>query len=255
VRFSLLGSGSGGNACVVASGDAALLVDCGLSVRQIEARLATLAFPATAIRAIVLTHEHDDHLAGAAAFARKYRIPIFLTRGTRIGAGDRLADAETCVPFTPDAPFAAGPFTVAPVIVPHDAREPCQFVISDGRRRLGILTDTGRVTAHLVRHFRALDALVLEFNHDPGMLARSLYPASLQARIAGAYGHLSNEQALALLAELDLTGLRCVVAAHLSEKTNSPGIVDRCLREGLPSHIATSIASQHAVLPWQDLGA
>ena len=255
MRFSILGSGSGGNATLVACDEHAVLVDCGFSLRQVEQRLRALDFPATSVRALLLTHEHDDHVAGAAAFSRKYQVPLYLTPGTRLAAGDKIAHAHACIEFLPDGEFALGPFSVAPVTVPHDARQPCQFVIGDGLQRLGILTDTGRITPHLVRHFQALDALVLEFNHDLALLAKSAYPASLQARIAGHYGHLSNAQSTALLQRLDHAGLRHVVAAHLSEKTNTVATVEACLREYLAPHVSWGIASQHAAMPWHDMSA
>ncbi len=250
MRIATLGSGSGGNATLLMDGDEAVLVDCGLSVRQVEARLATLAVDPVAIRAVLLTHEHDDHIAGAGAFSRKYGVPLHLSAGTRIAAASALGQAHACVDIVPGETFALGVFSVAPVIVPHDAREPCQFVIAAGARRIGVLTDIGQLTTHVVRHFSALDALMLEFNHEPGLLAASAYPAGLKQRIGGDYGHLSNQQAVTLLERIDAPALRHVIAAHLSEKTNTPDCVAGHLSRCLPAHVGWTIATQHAASPW-----
>ncbi len=254
LRFATLGSGSAGNATLFTCDDDALLVDCGLSVRQLELRLAVLGCVPAAIRAVLLTHEHDDHIASAGAFSRKYRVPLYLTSGTRRAGSTVLTGAHQQIEFQPDKAFDIGVFSIAPVIVPHDAREPCQFVISDGTHRVGVLTDVGQITPHLVRHFSALDALMLEFNHDPILLAASHYPPGLKARIAGDYGHLSNAQAESLLERVTGSRLRHVVAAHLSEKTNSPACVQQCLTRALARDISWTIASQHQVSPWCEVG-
>ena len=253
MRFSVLGSGSGGNATLVAHAGGALLIDCGLSVRQIERRLAQLEFAPHAIRAVLLTHEHDDHIAGAAALSRKYGIPLLLSHGTRAAAGERLAAAHALELLAPACATAVAGFTVTPVLVPHDAREPCQFIIDDGCRRLGILTDSGHITPHLEREFARLDGLILEFNHDPGLLADSAYPPALKARIAGPFGHLSNAQAVGLLARIDTAGLRHLVAAHLSENNNRVELVAELVRASVPARVEWAIASQHSVLPWRYL--
>ncbi len=255
MRFSVLGSGSGGNATLVQCGDAALLIDCGLSVRQLERRMALLDFSPAAIAAILITHEHDDHIAGAAALSRKYRIPILTSHGTQAAAVERLADAYGVDYLIPDRSIDFDVFNIQAVLVPHDAREPCQFVITDGAVRFGILTDLGQITPHLLREFAALDALVLEFNHDVELLAGSVYPPFLRERIGGPYGHLSNLQAADMLARLDVSRLRTLVAAHLSEKTNRPALVAEHLREQVPALARWAIAEQHQALPWCTVGA
>jgi phosphoribosyl 1,2-cyclic phosphodiesterase len=253
MRFATLGSGSAGNATIFTRDDDAILIDCGLSVRQIEQRLDTLGFPATRILALLLTHEHDDHIAGAAAFSRKYRVPLYLTPGTRFAAGAHLANAHAYREFAPGETLQIGTFTVLPVIVPHDAREPCQFIVSGETSRVGVLTDFGQITSLLVSRFQMLDALVLEFNHELSLLEASQYPASLKTRIAGNYGHLSNAQAQEFLKRIGCEALRHVVAAHLSEKTNTPERVADYLRDCLPAHVDWTIASQHHALPWCEL--
>ncbi len=255
MRFSVLGSGSAGNATVVVHDGQGLLIDCGLTVRQLERRLGLINFAPSSLSAIVLTHEHDDHIAGAAALSRKYRIPILTSHGTQMAAAERLVNVYGIDYLVPDRSIEFGAFTISAVLVPHDAREPCQFVLDDGESRLGILTDLGQVTPHLLRKFTDLDALVLEFNHCLALLADSVYPPYLRNRIAGPYGHLSNGQAAALLDQLDLSRLHTLVAAHLSEKTNDPALVAACLRERVPAHTCWFIANQYEPLPWCEVGA
>ena len=250
MRFATLGSGSAGNAALIEHAGTALLIDCGLSWRQVECRAARLDFDLTTLRAVLVTHEHDDHVGGVATLARRLRLPVYLSDGTRQAAGRALNGLEDLREVLPERPFELGPFGVLPLIVPHDAREPCQFVISAAGLRLGVLTDVGHTTAHLVRHFSALDGLLLEFNHEPALLAASAYPASLKARIAGPFGHLSNDQAARFLGELDQRRLRWVLAAHLSEKTNTPATVRARLERSLPLHVQRTIAQQAEASDW-----
>ena len=251
MHFAVLGSGSGGNATVLRRGDAALLIDCGLSLRQLERRLALIDCPPTALIAILITHEHSDHIGGAAALSRKYRIPIVTSYGAHDAARERLAQAWGVEAIRADHAFDFGVFNVQPVLVPHDAREPCQFVIGDGESRFGMLTDLGQATPHVLREFSALDALVLEFNHEPALLANSAYPLFLRERIAGPHGHLGNDAAAALLEQLDTSRLHTLVAAHLSEKNNRPDLVAGYLRDHAPAAVRCTIAEQYAPLPWQ----
>ncbi|MEQ8660281.1 MAG: MBL fold metallo-hydrolase [Gammaproteobacteria bacterium] len=255
MRYATLASGSGGNATLIEHAGRALLVDCGPSARTVAARIAELDFDPARVDAILVTHEHDDHVGSAAALARRHDIPVHVTAGTARAAAARLAGVARLVPLTPGQTFTLGPFAILPVIVPHDAREPCQFVIAAGGRRFGILTDLGQPTAHVEHHYRALDGLMLEFNHEPELLARSPYPRSLQQRIGGDYGHLSNGQASTLLARLEPQSLVSFTAAHLSEKTNTPAHVAACLATCLPAAVPRHIARQDAVSPWFALDA
>jgi phosphoribosyl 1,2-cyclic phosphodiesterase len=254
-RFSLLGSGSRGNALLVECRDTRLLIDCGFGLRETERRLARLGVEPDALAAIVLTHEHGDHANGAGALARRYRIPLWMTPGTLHALGAPACDA---VPelrqFGSCERFAIGDIELHPYTVPHDAREPCQFVFSNGARRLGLLTDAGHITAHIQAQLSGCDGLVLECNHDRDMLADSAYPLSLKTRIGGPHGHLDNEAAAALLASLDTARLQHIVAAHLSEKTNTPWLARTALGSALGGEAARiEIASQDSGLLWRDL--
>ncbi len=252
MRFACLGSGSRGNAWVVAHGATVLLVDCGFSLADTNRRLARLGLAPDDLAGVLLTHEHADHAGGVGPLARRHAIPVWMTHGTRQALRD--ADLPDLRLFDTGTRFAVGDLEVAPFAVPHDARDPSQFVLGDGRRRLGLVTDLGCVTAHVERSLAGCDALVLEANHDRELLAGGRYPPALKRRIAGRHGHLCNEDAAALLARLDTARLQHLVAAHLSEANNDPGRVRALFADVLgcaPQEIP--VASQAEGLDWREL--
>ena len=253
MRGALAGSGSAGNALLVAAGDTRLLVDCGYSIKALEERLQDLALSPGELDAILVTHEHDDHLGGVLPLARRYELPVYWTRGTALAARERHGDTAVGREFSPHTPFRIADIEIQPVPVPHDAREAVQFVFTHAGCKLGLLTDLGAITPHVLEAYAGCDALCLEFNHDPALLQSSAYPSSLKRRIAGNYGHLSNAQSSDLLARLDRSRLRHVVAAHLSERTNRPELVAECLEGGLDG-TRWEIARQDAVVPWFEVG-
>ncbi len=222
MRFASIGSGSEGNGLVVEAGNTRVLIDCGFGVRDAAVRLARIGIEPTSLSAILVTHEHSDHVGGVPAFAARHRIPVWLTFGTLAQTGARFAGMERVFGFDSHDAFAIGDLELRPFPVPHDAREPVQFVVTDGEFRLGVLTDLGTSTPCVEQSLTGCDALVLECNHDLAMLAQSDYPASLKKRISGRFGHLDNEGAAALLAALDTSRLQHVVAAHLSKQNNTP---------------------------------
>lgn len=229
MRFASLGSGSQGNALIVECGTTRVMLDCGFGPREALLRLERLGLAAADITAVVVTHEHSDHIAGAYKFARRAGIPVYLTHGTLNGfPGDRGERPETVL-IDSHTTFAVGDVEVQPYPVPHDAREPAQFVFSDGSRRLGVITDSGSSTPHIEATLSGCDALVLECNHDPAMLAGGNYPPHLKQRIASRFGHLDNGQAGNLLAALDQTRLKHVIAAHLSQQNNRPQLARQAL--------------------------
>ena len=251
MRFASLGSGSRGNALVVEAGGTRVLVDCGFGPRNLAARLARLDLEAEDIDAILVTHEHGDHLSGVAPCARRHGLDVYLTHGTM---GAARFDGVSVRVIDSHAPFAIGGLEVRPFPVPHDAREPAQFAFSDGSASLGILTDAGRVTPHMVTMLACCDALVLECNHDADMLANSRYPEHLKRRIAGPYGHLDNSAAAELLAQVDTGRFKHVIAAHLSQENNLPGLARAALAKVLgcePSWIG--VADQDNGCDWRQL--
>lgn len=255
MRFALLGSGSKGNATLIEEHGTCLLLDCGFTLRETEQRLSRLDRSPAQLSGILVTHEHQDHLGGVGPLARKYGIPVWLSNGTLRAASHRLGRLPDCRLFNSHTDFAIKDLLVHPFPVPHDAREPCQFVFANGQHRLGVLTDTGRATSHIARQLDGCDALILESNHDSQMLRDGPYPPSLQARVAGGLGHLSNDQAANLLGELEHGKLQHLVAAHLSEQNNRPELVSTLLSEVLgcePEWIA--LADQASGLDWREIG-
>ena len=263
MRFASLGSGSEGNGLLVEAGPSAgrerpwrVLVDCGFGVREAEARLARLGVDPAGLDAILVTHEHGDHIGGVFALARRHGIAVWASHGTlRSVLTARFANVAIHV-CSARAAFRIGPLEIVPYTVPHDAREPTQFVFDDGSRRLGLLTDTGRSTAHIVERLSGCDGLVLECNHDVAMLEASDYPYPLKRRIGGDYGHLSNEVAADILASIDRSRLKALVAAHLSRSNNAPALARAALAaaSGWPED-RIGVADQSVGHDWVDLAA
>ncbi len=233
IRFASLGSGSAGNALLVESDATCLMVDCGFGQRETLCRLTRLEREPGNIAGILVTHEHGDHAGGVFPFARRYGLPVWLSHGT-FAACSSLADGVDVRIVDSHQSFRIGAFEIQPYPVPHDAREPIQFVFSDAtRRRLGLLTDVGHITQHVRDILSGVDALILECNHDLGLLAASSYPASLQRRIGGRLGHLDNQAAAELVRQIDSDRLQHLVAAHLSESNNSPELAYQAIAAAL----------------------
>jgi phosphoribosyl 1,2-cyclic phosphodiesterase len=254
MRFASLGSGSRGNGLLVQQGRTTLLVDCGFGLREVRERLERLGLAPQELTAVVVTHEHGDHLGGVVRLAGKYALPVYLTHGTWTEASRTSIGQVDVRVFDSHVAFPLGDLEVSPFPVPHDAREPVQFVFSDGTRRLGLLTDTGCITTHVVRMLSGCDALVLECNHDPDLLEAGAYPIALKRRIAGDYGHLSNADAARLLAETERGRLQHVVAAHLSEQNNRPELARTALSDALGCEQSwIGVADQDSGFDWRDI--
>ena len=253
LRFASLGSGSRGNALLLETPHVRLLIDCGFPAREIEKRLAKLSVDPQTLDGILVTHEHGDHIRGLGALARRYALPVWMTAGTYrnacYGELPSLNGIDCHAGW-----FSFGDLEVLPFPVPHDAREPCQFLFQAGGRRLGLLTDTGHVTPHIRAHLQGCDGLVLEFNHDREMLVNGPYPPSLQARVGGSQGHLSNDQASGLLRQLSCESVQYLLASHLSEKNNTRSRVEQAVSEAVPELAASLFfAAQERESRWFDL--
>ena len=255
MRFSSLGSGSKGNATLIEAAETCVMVDCGFSIKETEKRLARLNKTAEDIDAILVTHEHGDHIQGVCGFARRHQVPVCLTPGTF----ESSAFQRKCEPGYPEiryidshSAFELKALQISPFPVPHDAQEPCQFVFSDGNTKIAILTDTGSETVHISEMLSGVDALLLEFNHDIEMLWQGRYPHHLKERVAGDYGHMSNAQSAMLLKGMDTSHLQIIVAMHLSADNNSPDRVYQELEDALGfGHCSMEIADQQTGIAWR----
>ena len=229
MRFSSLGSGSKGNATLVHADDTLILIDCGFSIRETEKRLSRLGVSAQDLTSILVTHEHSDHLRGVLPLAKKYRLTVKMTAGTCRSLKD-LSNVNVEL-IDSHHSFTVGSVDVTPVSVPHDAREPVQYVLGSAGLTLGVLTDIGSITPHVIDSYQRCDGLLLEFNHDPIMLANGSYPSFLKDRVAGAWGHLNNDQALYFLQQLKLEQLQQLVIGHISEKNNCLKLIRSVMSE------------------------
>ncbi|WP_461516450.1 MBL fold metallo-hydrolase [Porticoccus sp.] len=251
MRFASLGSGSKGNATVVDCGSARFLVDCGFSTRETERRLAQLGLLGSDLNAIFVTHEHSDHLRGVLPLAKKYSLPVVMTAGT-----SKVVQPEVKVHLKvieSHSPFVQDGVEVTPVSVPHDAREPVQYVFRSTGLTLGVLTDLGSVTSHVIEQFSRCDGLLLECNHDLDMLKNGSYPHALKRRISSSWGHLNNQQSLALLDSIELQQIQHLVLGHISQQNNAVSIV-RQVMTGIEKRVASvHYASQEQGFDWLQL--
>jgi phosphoribosyl 1,2-cyclic phosphodiesterase len=249
VRFCSLGSGSRGNATLVEGDGFRALVDNGFSLRETRRRLRAVGVEPDSIDVLLLTHEHADHVKGIQSFARMHRAEVWTTPGTwrAIGAPGiprlRLLSSQGQSVRLDGACIRSYP-------VPHDAREPCQFVFEADGRRLGMLTDAGFVTRHMQQTLRDCDALILELNHDPDLLRLGPYPPSVQRRVAGDFGHLSNAQAAGLLDGLPQQAIARLAVAHISETNNHPDLVRETIRA-----VSASLLERTLILPQDEPSA
>jgi len=223
VRFASLGSGSSGNATLIQSQDTTIMLDCGFSCKETVKRLERLDINPEQIDAIVVTHEHNDHISGVGVFSRKYKTPVWMNYGTSLFLRQKkLGDLAALNLFNSHQNFHIKNLNLQPFPVPHDAREAVQFIFSGNNKRLAIVTDLGHITPHTINQLSALNALILESNHDLTLLRNGTYRDSLKRRVGGNYGHLNNHQAADLLRHIDITSIQHLIAAHLSTENNTP---------------------------------
>jgi phosphoribosyl 1,2-cyclic phosphodiesterase len=256
LRFASLASGSKGNCLVAEVGSTRVLIDCGLKLRDTERRLARLALAPSDITAILVTHEHGDHACGVFDFAAAHNVTVVLTYGCleALKEEGKVVEGVKLSILQSREPLAVGDVEVHPFTVPHDAREPVQYVLSDGAVRLGVLTDIGLTTPHVEQTLSGLDALVLECNYDYDMLWNGPYPKWLKERIAGPFGHLDNRESERLLGALDRSKLKHVIGAHLSQHNNRPGLARAALARALGCEESwVGLATQEEGFGWRDL--
>lgn len=259
LRFASLASGSRGNCLVAQSldlvGTTTVLIDCGLSLRDTERRLARAGLEPSDIDALLVTHEHSDHAGCVFDFAAAHNVVVFITHGTlrALKAEGKVHDGIRTQFIRGEQKVAVGSMEVLPFTVPHDAAEPVQYVLSDGAARLGVLTDIGISTRHVEQVLSGASALVLECNYDRDMLWSGGYPKWLKERVGGPFGHLDNREAGRLLAALDRSRMKHIIGAHLSQQNNKPELARTALATAIgcePSWIG--LASQEEGFDWRE---
>ena len=252
IRFASLGSGSKGNGTLIDDGSTCVLIDLGFTIKEAVRRLARLDLTPEQLSAVLVTHEHADHIHGVAGFARKFGTPVYLTPGTY--ESKKMGELPVLKKINCHEPFTIGSLEITPVAVPHDAKEPCQYLVNAGGKTVGVLTDLGHITEHVVRSYQECDALLLECNHDLDMLAEGAYPYVLKQRVGGDYGHLNNEQAAALLERVNLDRLEHLVISHISEQNNQPSLSHAAIEPRLQGWAGSLIlASQSEGFGWISL--
>ena len=253
MRFKSLGSGSSGNATLVqstGSDTCNLLIDCGFGLRQLVQRLEKSGLRPNQLDAIFVTHEHGDHTGCVQALSNQYNIPVWMSAGTATAMSFDNASGLLHTACDGDV-IALNGLQLNPFTVPHDAREPLQLTCTDGAAKLGVLTDLGHATAHVLSQLQGCHALMLECNHDADMLAASVYPPFLKQRVGGHFGHLANSQAASIAGAVLHSRLKHVVAAHLSQQNNSPELVKNSLTQAMSCSVSDIlIASQAEGSPW-----
>jgi len=228
------------------------MIDCGFSLKECTRRLLLKGIKPEQISAIFVTHEHSDHITGVARLSNHYSIPVWLSKGTSLHkASLKIENANI---FNSHSSFDIEQLSVESIPVPHDAREATQFVFSNQLRRLGLLTDVGMITPHIVSRYQRCDALLLEFNYDQQMLMQGRYPYSLKQRVSGGLGHLSNQQAIEFLNQLDDERLVQLVIMHVSQQNNSSHIISDLLEsETNFKNLSMQIATQDSGFMWQSI--
>jgi phosphoribosyl 1,2-cyclic phosphodiesterase len=253
VRFASLGSGSKGNATLIDNGSTCVVIDLGFTIKETVRRLSRLGLMPQDVDAILVTHEHADHIHGVAGFARKFGTPVYLTPGTY--RHKQMGELPFLNKINCHSSFEVGSLSITPVTVPHDAKEPCQYLVSSKGITIGILTDLGHITPHVRDKYRECDALLLECNHDVTMLQDGSYPYQLKQRVAGDYGHLNNVQAAELLDTINLERLRHLIISHISGENNLPNLAQDAVQPLLSGWTGSLlVASQEEGFDWVSLG-
>lgn len=219
LEVASLGSGSTGNATLVRSANTTVLIDCGFTLKETLKRMASLGVAPSDLSAVLISHEHGDHVKGIGPLSRKFGVPIYLTHGTfRRLKDDRLLKYEL---FHAHAPFELGDLTIDPFPTPHDAAESCQFIVRKDNVSFVVATDMGVCPPFVLSKLAGVNGMLIECNYDDDLLRNGPYPPSLQHRIRGNFGHLGNLQAGPVVRAIDHPALECILLGHLSEKNNT----------------------------------
>lgn len=225
MRFCVLGSGSRGNCTFIEDGATCLLIDAGFSGKEIVRRLALIQRRPEQLSAILVTHEHQDHVLGVGVLSRRFKLPVYANIGTYQAARARLKKLYALREFVTGQRFVLDQLEVHPFATSHDTADPVGFIVDSTRHRLGYCTDTGRVTKLMEHLLSGCHGLILEANHDPQLLKDGPYPLALKQRVRSNMGHLANEDAVSFVRRLSGNCLQALVLAHLSETNNHPDLV------------------------------
>ena len=254
LRFSPLFSGSSGNATYVGCDDANMLVDAGLSGSRVTQELSRIGISPACLDAILVTHEHIDHIKGIGILSRKYDLPVYATEGTWRAMMDKIGNVQekNIRIFEPEQDFFIGSIDVTPFSTPHDAAQPVGYTFEVSGAKLAIATDLGCVRDGWLKHILGSDAVILESNFDPDMLQTGPYPYELKRRIMGRHGHLSNDDAGEVAAELVRHGAKQIILGHLSKENNYPELALKCCELALREAGLTPYEDFHVIVASRD---
>jgi phosphoribosyl 1,2-cyclic phosphodiesterase len=243
LRIASLNSGSNANCYYIGNDKEAVLIDAGLSCRETEKRMKRLGLDIASVKAVFISHEHADHIAGLPVLSKKYRLPVYITNNTLRNCGFEI-EKELVYSFTRNEPVSIGELSVIPFIKSHDAEDPHSFIISGNAVHIGVITDIGYACKHVIKHFKLCDAVFLESNYCEQMLQDGSYPVHLKRRISSRKGHLSNDQALELFLKHKPQNLQLLILSHLSQNNNRPEIVSKMFSENATG-VKIVVASRH----------
>jgi len=243
LQITSLNSGSNANCYYIGNNREAVLIDAGLSCRETEKRMKRLGLDISLVKAIFISHEHDDHIAGLPVLSGKYRLPVYITDNTLRNCRFELRKELVCS-FIHSSPVSIGDLSIIPFTKSHDAQDPHSFIISGNDVHVGVITDIGYACKHVIKHFKLCDAVFLESNYCEEMLTNGSYPVHLKRRISSRKGHLSNDQALDLFLKHKPENLQLLILSHLSQNNNHPDIVSKMFSQNA-NGVKVVIASRH----------
>ena len=243
LQIASLNSGSNANCYYIGNTNEAVLIDAGLSCRETDKRLKRLGLDITLVKAIFISHEHADHIAGLPVLSKKYKLPVYITQNTLRNCNFEIGNDLT-FSFIHNQPVSIGELSIMPFIKSHDANDPHSFIVSNNSVQVGVITDIGYACKHVIKHFKLCDAVFLESNYCRQMLENGSYPLHLKRRISSKKGHLSNDQALELFLEHKPDNLQLLILSHLSQNNNHPEIVNKLFTQHAGA-VKVVIASRH----------
>ena len=243
LQIASLNSGSNANCYYIGNKKEAVLIDAGLSCRETDKRMKRLGLDISLVKAIFISHEHADHIAGLPVLSKKYKLPVYITQNTLRNCNIEIGNDLT-YSFVQNKPVSIGELSVIPFIKSHDANDPHSFIISNNTVHVGVITDIGYACRHVIKHFKLCDAVFLESNYCEQMLEHGSYPLHLKKPISSKKGHLSNDQALELFLKHKPGNLQLLILSHLSQNNNHPEIVNKLFTQHAGG-VKVVVASRH----------